>query len=550
MRFSSVSCLSGLLTALLMSGSALAAPPICEKGADEGLPKPFIRYSSEDDLPEFKFHKQEPPLRAHFTLSPIIYPYNGLKMYGFGLSIIVSEDGRVACATIKPPYRAQDPIMNDRRRAFLKEVDGWRFDPYLYEGKPSRVAFEFLIREEEQPRRQRSAPKGDPRKLVIVQENRPWFASYRPYRMELHGDGSAVYHSFRKNDPLGPQAYTVDAASVQRLLAKAETANFWSLRDKYRKSPNALANASSSFSLSIRFGGRRKSVQDHSNQDSGKPRALEALHQEVMQTANVNFWEIPSLDTLDQLETNGFDFRSVQAGQFLIETAANYYVEDSVVLSLMDRGAPLDHSLYDEDTDMERPLLEVSLATGRESVARRLIDSGALKTDGEIDRNKVNQAFLGAIESGYIELVEMILPYGPDLSASAILYIGHSNAEDEDKIAVLKLLLAKGVDINARGLNGETLLHGVGLSPEFARFLIDNGADVNAIADNGGTPLNMSFLEDVALLILEKGADPRLSGNAEYLRFNVKRNAWLKVRRWLTEHGYADVLVTPPDEED
>ncbi|WP_298327086.1 ankyrin repeat domain-containing protein [Asticcacaulis sp.] len=550
MQLVSVIGLIGTLTALLTSSSAFAAPPACEKDAAAGLPKPPITFSMEDEKRALSFLIKEAPLKAHFALSPLIYPYNGLKMYGFELSVIVSEDGRVACATITPPYRAQDPVMTPQRRAFLEDVGNWRFDPYFYEGKPSRVAIAFNITEEEQPRQHRPAPKGDPDQIVIVQENRPWFSSYSPYRVELHGDGRAVYQSFRKNDPLGRQAYKVEASSVQGLLEKAKTADFWSLRDTYRRSPNAITHASSSLSLSIVLGGQKKSVTDYSNNDSGKPRALETLHQEVMQAANLNFWEIPGLDTLEQLKINGFDFQSVKAGQFLIETAANPRVENAVILSLMDLGAPLDHVVYDKDTDKARSLLDISLTAGREPVAHRLIGSGALKTSGKTDRNKVNDAFLGAIESGCLAIVEMILPYNPDISSDAVLYVGRSNAKDEDKISVLELLLAKGADINSRDTRGQTLLHEIALTPEFVAYLIENGADLNAIADDGSTPLMMAFLEDTALLMLEKGADPRINKTADYLRFNVKRNGWLTVGRWLTEHGYADMLLTPPGDKD
>lgn len=550
MQLLSVIGLIGTLTALLTSSSAFATPPACERNATGGLPKPPITFTVGEEKQALSFLIKEAPLRAHFSISPLIYPYNGLKMYGFELSVIVSEDGRVACATIKPPYRAQDPVMTLQRRAFLEEVSNWRFDPYFYEGKPSRVAVAFDIAEEEQPRQYRSAPKGDPDQIVIVQENRPWFSSYSPYRVELYGDGRAVYQSFRKNDPLGRQAYKVESSSVQALLEKAKAADFWSLRDTYKKSPNAITHASSSLSLSIALGGQKKSVTDYSNNDSGKPRALETLHQEVMQAANLNFWEVPGLDTLEQLKTNGFDFQSARAGQFLIETAANPRVEDAVILSLMDLGAPLGHVLYDKDSDKARSLLDISLTAGREPVAHRLIGSGALKTSGKTDRNKVNDAFLGAIESGCLALVEIVLPYNPDFSSDAVLYVGRSNAKDEDKISVLKLLLAKGAEINSRDTKGQTLLHEIALTPDFVAYLIEDGADLNAIADDGRTPLMMTFLEDTAILMLEKGADPRINKTADFLSFNVNRNGWLKVGRWLTEHGYADILLTTPDEND
>jgi len=87
-------------------------------------------------------------------------------------------------------------------------------------------------------------------------------------------------------------------------------------------------------------------------------------------------------------------------------------------------------------------------------------------------------------------------------------------------ISLIEHLIEKGADINygtpsnalAKPFEGWTSLH-YAIScgaDEAARYLIDKGADVNAIADDGTTPLILAAKNDsvfIAKFLLEKGAD-------------------------------------------
>ena len=55
---------------------------------------------------------------------------------------------------------------------------------------------------------------------------------------------------------------------------------------------------------------------------------------------------------------------------------------------------------------------------------------------------------------------------------------------------VVELLIANGADVNAKGKEGETLLH-FPKTKEIAELLIAAGADVNARDEYGDTPLDM-----------------------------------------------------------
>ncbi len=72
--------------------------------------------------------------------------------------------------------------------------------------------------------------------------------------------------------------------------------------------------------------------------------------------------------------------------------------------------------------------------------------------------------------------------------------------------SLVKLLLAKGVDINGRSRGGTTPLHN---APNFnmAEFLISQGSDINARNNGGSTPLFWAQSYEIAKLLIDRGAD-------------------------------------------
>jgi ankyrin repeat protein len=84
-------------------------------------------------------------------------------------------------------------------------------------------------------------------------------------------------------------------------------------------------------------------------------------------------------------------------------------------------------------------------------------------------------------------------------------------------LAVLKLLVENGADVNAKNVKGETPLHHVILNDEGALeedkksmlFLLEHGADRNAADNDGNTPLHIACkrgMVEYALFLVEQGA--------------------------------------------
>ena len=83
----------------------------------------------------------------------------------------------------------------------------------------------------------------------------------------------------------------------------------------------------------------------------------------------------------------------------------------------------------------------------------------------------------------------------------------------------IKLLLSKGVNINAKGYDGRTPLHRAAItSPEDTiAFLLSQGANINAKNDQGWTPLHYAAAHSslsVVKLLVEKGASLNVRGDA------------------------------------
>jgi ankyrin repeat protein len=84
----------------------------------------------------------------------------------------------------------------------------------------------------------------------------------------------------------------------------------------------------------------------------------------------------------------------------------------------------------------------------------------------------------------------------------------HDAAKNGD-LAGVQAELDKGVDVNAKNVDGETPLHWTASAghKEIAELLIANGADVNAKDKGGWTPLHWLETKEIAELLIANGAD-------------------------------------------
>ena len=97
---------------------------------------------------------------------------------------------------------------------------------------------------------------------------------------------------------------------------------------------------------------------------------------------------------------------------------------------------------------------------------------------------------------------------------------------------VVKVLIAKGADVNAKNEYGETPLHWAAEAnaAEIAKMLIAKGAEVNAKSKRGSTPLHFAASEnaaEVAKVLIAKGAEvnARINSGSTPLHFAAWENA-------------------------
>ncbi|HVZ29478.1 MAG TPA: ankyrin repeat domain-containing protein [Asticcacaulis sp.] len=549
--------LLGLLAMAAFPAMAAARPCVEADLAGAYAPNGYSYVSVPEGTPPADLAEdvKRNTLVGFFDMPVIKYPYGSLKTYGVSIRLIVGVDGRVRCASLAPFRGGDEPEMNDQRKAFLDKVSGWRFLPYQLDGEVTPVAAEIPVFEEELPGKHVDMPAGDPAQMTVAYDVHG--GMYGPsYHVELHGDGTAFFMSTAKDDPLGPQVYQVDPKAVQALLADARAVDFWSLRDLYREAPDVFP---SNFTrIGITVGGISKSVTGHEASDAGEPGDLRELGPKIEKAADIKVWQQPTLATLDRLKAGGFDFTSDRAGWLLINWAGDRDIADEVPLALMQLGAPLLIRAFDREQDPD--LLETALGAGRVEMGRRLIAAGLLlDKDGKPDPDKVNRDFIAAIDSGEVGAVDLIAPFHPDLTCAdrwqpskrvSVLFRLREMMiyPPPDRVPIAQRLLAMGADINARDATGTSVLMYETDLP-FLTFLLDHGADINATTDEGWTALAAAFNQDVALLLLARGADPRRGKTPQGLREKIRQEHWRKVPAWLRAHGYADVLVAQPGDD-
>ncbi|OGB93127.1 MAG: hypothetical protein A3H39_16440 [candidate division NC10 bacterium RIFCSPLOWO2_02_FULL_66_22] len=142
---------------------------------------------------------------------------------------------------------------------------------------------------------------------------------------------------------------------------------------------------------------------------------------------------------------------------------------------------------------------------------RRLIDQG-FEISGSLDSITGDTALHYASRHGREGMVSLLLKSGADVDASNKYGTPLTVACGEGNLAVIKLLIAAGANVNHRSaFSGDTPLHYAcgSDSADAARMLLDHGADVNAANHSAETPLFEACKSrlDIVKLLVERGAD-------------------------------------------
>jgi len=203
-----------------------------------------------------------------------------------------------------------------------------------------------------------------------------------------------------------------------------------------------------------------------------------------------------------------------------------------IVKLLLDRGASMTILPSDSRTMM---LLHIAAAWGHADVAEALLDAGA-EVDAKTDVLFTPLRF--AAQSGHDDVVELLLQRGADPNARdtwgwAPLHLAAGNGH----VRTVELLVENGADVRLPGMQKSTPLHNAAAGSQssggrtfvkdgkrvaagdehvaIARFLLDKGAEVDAVSEHGATPLigaAVSGNVDMVSLLLDRGANVNANG--------------------------------------
>lgn len=179
---------------------------------------------------------------------------------------------------------------------------------------------------------------------------------------------------------------------------------------------------------------------------------------------------------------------------------------------LLDNGAAIDAI-----DNHERTALSIASMKGFGEIVIILLDRGADRYAGDYG----SSAFFSAVFNGKIEVMEIFLQHGTnineqDMSGNSALH----RAAFYCHFDMMKFLIEKGAEVNMLDGNGETALirsasadyrgHNEHQPQEFAKLLIDAGADLDFKGRDGWTALHNAVWfghVDLVKLLIKSGAN-------------------------------------------
>lgn len=230
------------------------------------------------------------------------------------------------------------------------------------------------------------------------------------------------------------------------------------------------------------------------------------------------------------------------------DTALIYAAESKeadILQALLGKGAAINH----QNKNGYSALIMASAGTNRFANFKVLVERGAnleLKTER-------GTALSYSISNNLAENVKLLLQKGAktnelDENENTLLMKASANGNPE----IIKMILAKDTNINAKNMAGETALM-FARSKEAALVLLAKGADINAIDEEGNTVLIRAAQRrdpEKVKVLLEHGADLKIKNNEDETALSIAANSYGATNQLLDllEEAEARANESAPDE--
>lgn len=522
-----------------------AAVPSCGRHQLDGIPaSDKIMAHRQFELPTLSYAGDSGP--AHWNVP---------------LTLLVDASGRVACQSMDSDF-GEPRALNHARRELLQAMTGWRYRPFLVDGKPAPVVIRETVAEQRAPSVHQPLPEVSPAQVTISLSRGGCFGTCPGYKVSIHGNGQVDYQGGDYADVQGKHSYQISPEEVAALVERARRADLWSMSTSYR----APITDNPTYVLTLKMGKLTHEIEDYVGRMVGMPAAVGEFENEVDRVGRTSEWTHLSLAAVERLQSENFDFASQQAADTLARAVANdESTDEAAMLRMIDLGTPAKGGNAvrpppGAPIPTESTLLNVALVHHRVALIDPLVAHGLLNTGGVLDRHKLDLAFQDAVRGGRLAAMQKIWNAGggkvhPSLwfedegddgeraarkrvPVTLLLSRSYRDMHWEGQ-AIAEWLAAKGCDLKAQSADGDTLLHRAVDAGDiaFVRYLLLHGLDASTAGRFGLPALGSAQNEDIALLLLKAGSNWQMDDGGAGFRRYAEEQRWTRVLAYLDQRS-------------